>query len=119
MTQSINWPAFIHCEGDDELTYVADWQSWLADKDLSSVYYGQADHLIDSDGQLFALTDQYDGVINPLALGKSLTTTEVADLLRQHFTVTGACCIAKIQPDSIASCLTMLQQDNNESASNG
>lgn len=119
MQPGVNWPAVIHCDGDDELTFVADWQSWLEDKDLSSVYYGQADFLIDSDGQLFALTDQFDGIIKPLALGKSLTIEQVADLLRQHFAVTGACCVAKIQPDSIASCLTMLRLDNNESESNG
>ena len=119
MEQAVNWPAMIHCDGDDELTFVADWQSWLADKDLCSSYYGQADHLIDSDGQVFSLTDQFDGVIKPLALGKTKTIAEVADLLRRHFSVSGACCISKIQPDSIAACMAMLREDQSESELNG
>ncbi len=119
MEQDVNWPAMIHCDGDDELTYVADWQSWLADKDLSSSYYGQTDHLIDSDGKLFSLTNQFDGIIKPLHLEKTKTLAEVADLLRKHFSVSGTCCISKIQPDSIATCLAMLREDQNESDSHG
>ena len=119
LNQAVQWPAIIHCEGDDELTFVADQQSWLSDEDLSSVYYDQADRLIDSEGQLFALTDQVDGVIRPLSLHNNLQISELAELLRKHFSVTGACCLSKIQPDSIASCMAILQDDQSESKSNG
>lgn len=119
MASVIHWPAMIHCEGDDELTYVADMQNWLADNDLSSAYYDQADRLIDSQGQQFVLTDLFDGVIKPLPLNRYLEISEVVSLLRNHFSVTGACCVSKIQADSIASCLAMLCDDQSGSEKNG
>ena len=111
MTLSVSWPAMLKYAGDDELVYVSDANEWLEDSDLSGCHYDESDVLVDSEGRQFALTGLVDGVVTPVVADGRLNSAQVADLLKSHFSVTGACCVSTLQAVSIAEYLEMLHRD--------
>ncbi len=110
MTQSVSWPAFIKYSGDDELLYISDQAEWLSDEDLFTGNFEAADRLIDSHGQLFSLGTAKRRVI-PQSIDERVSKEQVAELLQKHYSVTGACCVAKINLDSLADGMHMLSHD--------
>ena len=111
MSQSVAWPAIIKYSGDDELAYVRDWQQWQADEDLNSGFFESSDRLLDSHGQLFVLSVNAGQPVTPVLTDETITDDQLANWMRNHFAVTGACCVAKISVTSLAECMTILEQD--------
>ena len=112
MNRSVVWPAFIKFSGDDELVYVADHSEWLTDADLSYGTYESSDRLIDSDGQVFSLSDSDGkGKIEPVLIDEGITSVQFVELIQKHFAVSGACCVSKIKLESLSDCMSMLQHD--------
>ena len=110
MDDQIAWPAVISYAGDGELGYVTDRAEWLADADLSAFDYDPADRLVDSHGQVFALSLRGNGHVVPRAPGARLTCEQFADLLRDHFSAVGECCVSKLSLDNIAEGMELLRQ---------
>ena len=111
MHREIIWPAFIRYEGDGELTYIADLGEWESDADLSHFEYEEMDRLIDSQGQVFSLTDRGNSPVVPDYVGETFSAEQVAALVKAHFSVAGACCVAKLDHCSIAECMDMLNRE--------
>ena len=108
---AIRWPVMIKYSGDDELVLVNDQHEWMADDDLSRYPYEATDFLVDSAGHKYSLQAEPAQRVAPRSTGEVVTMEEAIALIRQHFSVSGACCIAKIHAGSVAECLQMLQQD--------
>ena len=111
MTESIQWPAMIKYGGDDELIYIHDQQEWLSDDDLSQFGYAAGDLLVDSTGRAFSLQAQPADRVEPVSTNEEVSPQQATEWIRNHFSVSGACCISKIHANSVAECLQMLQQD--------
>ncbi len=109
---SIHWPAIIKYDGDAELTYVSDRDEWLGDADLSGFDYDPNDCLIDSNGQVFSLCRQVDDLVEPCPVNEILSSEQLVAMLREHFSVTAACCVSKLNPGSISDCMDILKIDH-------
>ncbi|HSH73942.1 MAG TPA: DUF4144 family protein [Methylophilaceae bacterium] len=106
----IHWPAIIHFSGDAELVFILNQSQWLEDQDLHSQHYHTADRLIDSDGNLYALTSRIDGKIVPVADGAQIALIALIDLIRAHASQDGQCCVSKFSADSIREAIAMMEQ---------
>ena len=51
----VSWPAIIHYEGDDELSYVENEHDWLNNEVFHRGLYNQGDQLVDSEGQVYSI----------------------------------------------------------------
>ena len=111
MSQSVTWPAILKYSGDDELAYVEDEQQWITDDDLCGGHFESSDRLLDSRGQLFALASNGGQSVVLALTDETLTDEQLANWLRNHFAVTGACCVAKINVASLSDCMAMLRQN--------
>ena len=103
----IQWPAILKLHGVDELIYLQGHAAWLSDRHLQSMHLTADDYLIDSVGQCFHLTRNGDGGF--MANGEQLNLRQVLQLVRMHVAQDGACCVSKLQADSIAAIIAMLQ----------
>lgn len=108
---SVAWPAIIHYSGDDELVFIGGLAEWLEDDDLSGSAYEVSDRLIDSRGRVFRLVREDQQSDKLLLSDEKVSVQQLTGLLRKHFSVRGACCISKIQSDSLADCMKLLRHD--------
>ncbi len=106
--KQVHWPAFVKYAGDSELTFVSDGQQWRNDADLSCYEYQQDDCMVDSVGAVFTLPKNDGGAIIPLKGENCLSLVEVINLVKEHFSSIGECCVSKIAPRSISEGITML-----------
>ena len=110
MSRTISWPAFIKYAGENELTYITDRLEWETDTDLSASDFEQGDLLIDSSGQAFALNNLNTGLIEANPKNEKFSCADISDLIKNHFSSIGECCVSKLNPGSIEECMRMLGQ---------
>jgi len=110
--QKINWPAFIRYAGDAELGFVSDENEWVNDADLSSFEYADGDFLVDSSGNTFSLGAMKNNQVIPEMEGRQLDCMEATQLIREHLSATGQCCVAKMKPLSLEECMSILEKEN-------
>jgi len=106
---SIDWPAVIKFEGDDELLYVGSGQEWASDANLHACRYSQDDCLVDSSGHKFRLVAAADGVVMPADSGEMISLQSFIRLLRAHAAAAGQCCIEKIMTRSVAEGIALVR----------
>jgi len=97
----VNWPAIIKYSNDPELIYVSDQTEWENDVDLYCFEYDESDCLIDSSGDIYALTKIDNKFINPEANGDSMSLEEILGLVKAHAAQKGSCCVAKLYAPTI------------------
>ncbi|MDX2476385.1 MAG: DUF4144 family protein, partial [Gammaproteobacteria bacterium] len=80
----MNWPGIIKHSGDAELTYVSDQTEWDNNNDLHYFEFDESDCLIDSNGNIFNLTNLENKYEKPEPGGKSMTLDEILGLIKAH-----------------------------------
>lgn len=103
----VAWPSVIKYEGAEELLFVGSERDWLLNPEIVSVQFQAGDLLIDSDGQVYSLAGK-----GPSALqgsSEQLSLEEVLDLVRQHASVCGHCCVSKMGAPSIGAALQLVE----------
>ena len=68
---AIVWPAIIKYAGQAELAYVKNQVEWDADEHLHGFRYEKADVLIDSNGEIYTLSNAVNSSVMPESTGKS------------------------------------------------
>lgn len=97
----ITWPAIVKYSGDAELAYVENQATWDADAHLHGYRYEKTDVLIDSNGQVYALSNAANGSMQPEPAGKFASLEEVVEMVRAHVSQMGSCCVSKFSATSI------------------
>ena len=106
MHTNVAWPSVIKYEDADELLFIGSQQDWLSNPEIGNVRFQGGDVLIDS-----------EGVVYPLAGGRAaalqgsshcLSLDEALDLVRQHASVCGHCCVSKMGAPSIRAALQLV-----------
>lgn len=105
----VNWPGIVKHEGDAELVYVLDQSEWDHSTDLHTFEYEEADHLVDSSGNIFSLTHRIDNHVIPEATGKNMPVNEVLGLVKAHASQAGSCCVAKLYTPSVSDALEIVR----------
>jgi len=105
------WPAYIKYGDAAELVFVSDELEWKVDADLSALRYEQGDFLVDSVGNTFALDEMEDEHVCLTIRQVKLGNTEITQMIRDHFSTLGECCVAKISPRTIEECMRILRVD--------
>lgn len=108
---TIVWPAVIKFCGDDELLFIKDESTWLADDDLSAYAYAEDDVLVDSNSELFCLT--YDVEIKKTvvkAQKKTVSVNQFETWVKNHTAVLDQCCSSKLTLSSINEGLVLVEQ---------
>ena len=98
---AIVWPAIIKYAGQAELAYVQDQAQWDADAHLHGSRYEKTDVLIDSNGEIYMLSNAVNGSVRPESTGKFTELEEVIEMVRAHASQMGSCCISKFSALSI------------------
>ncbi len=98
----ILWPAIIKYEGESELTFVASESEWECDADFHFFSYEEGDVLIDSAGAIFTLDRRIENCIRPKPTGRSFDKNEVLEIIREHFSFIGECCVSKFAINTIS-----------------
>lgn len=99
--QSVEWPAIIKLDGDDELIYVADANAFLTDNFLQQTHFCKQDRLIDCSGKVYHLDN--NSTLTPT--NDLLNLEEVEELLKLHLSNQGTCCVSKFHANSIREAL--------------
>ena len=98
----ITWPAIIKYSGEAELTYVESQAEWNADAHLHGFRYEKADVLIDSNGEIYALSNVVvNDSVRPEPTGKLASLEKVIEMVRAHASQMGSCCVSKFSASSI------------------
>lgn len=105
----IHWPAIIKYSNDDELTFVGSIEEWNKNPELHRFGYALEDVLVDSTGQVFALTDVNNDIVTPRKSGNGLNLDEIINLVRKHASVCGQCCISKINAGNIGNAIQLVE----------
>ncbi|SEQ86469.1 protein structure with unknown function [Amphritea atlantica] len=98
----VRWPAIIKYEGDSELTFVSGLSEWECDADLHFFSYEEGDALIDSEGVIYALDKREADCIKPRATGGSFNKEEILEIIKEHFSAIGECCVSKFSISTIS-----------------
>ncbi len=98
-TLSITWPAVIQIKSDDELIYVKDEQQFLSDTGIQNMLLQAEDRLIDSKGNVYNLSKNIKLEIIPSKT--SISLNEAKELLQNHLSSLGTCCVAKFDAHSV------------------
>jgi hypothetical protein len=101
----ITWPAIIKYSGDAELAYIGTQAEWDADAHLHGFRVEQTDVLIDSNGEIYALSTVVNGTVLPEPTGKLASLEQVVELVRAHASQLGSCCVAKFSASSVREAL--------------
>ena len=96
---SITWPAVIQLKSDDELIFIKDEQQFLSDIDIQSTLLRAEERLIDSKGEVYNLRKNVKLEIIPSKT--SISLNEAKELLQNHLSSLGTCCVAKFDVNSI------------------
>lgn len=110
----INWPAIIKYDGDDELIYVGSDQEWMRDAESHLYNHKDADHLIDSSGDIFRLDHVQGDIRNLPATGKQIALQDFIKLVRIHASSSHRCCIEKIHFRNIAEGISLIASMNED-----
>ncbi|KKC99804.1 DUF4144 family protein [Photobacterium halotolerans] len=105
------WPAVLKYEGDQELSVVADRQTWESDADLHCFGFQPDDVLIDSTGQVFRPLSLRPGETRLEASEKTMRLEDIVELIKAHQSCLGACCAAKVAFDSVAEAIDALSMN--------
>tara|TARA_Y100001956_G_C4062453_1_gene160042 strand:+ start:225 stop:575 length:351 start_codon:yes stop_codon:yes gene_type:complete len=90
----IQWPCLFKLDGDAELMFIAT-QGELT-KELEALIWDNSDHLIDSNGQCFRITQvNEEYAFEPF--GRELTLQMVTELIQEHEFSKAQMCLTKIQ----------------------
>lgn len=111
---TINWPAVIKFDGDDELIYVSSDKQWLNDAESYLYNHKGNDQLIDSSGHIFSLEHINDDIINPQGTGDRITLQDFIKLVRIHASNAHRCCIEKINFRNIAEGIHLVASMNED-----
>ncbi|MDC0611498.1 DUF4144 domain-containing protein [Vibrio sp.] len=93
----ITWPAVLKMEGDSELIFYRNEDEWLKDVTTNGFIFCETDVVIDSNGHEYIVC--HDNQAKPLDLmdhHRVLSLDELSQLVREHFSAAGDCCVAKI-----------------------
>ena len=108
---SIAWPAVIKYSGEDELLFIKDESTWLADDDLSAYVYDVNDMLIDSNGSLYCLNYHVKNrQTHVKALLKVVPIDQFEGWVKNHLALLNQCCSSKLTLLSITDGLALLEQ---------
>lgn len=98
----ILWPAIIKYEGESELTFVDSASEWESDVDLHCFSYEEGDRLVDSTGGMYTLNQSVANCVKPEATGLSFDKDEILEMIKEHFSSIGECCVSKFGIKTIA-----------------
>ena len=110
---TIHWPAIIKQTNDDELVYISDNTEWSNDTDLQTSVYDESDYLLDSTGQVFALTRKLNDSVLAESTGEVKSLLEVLGLVKAHAAQSGSCCVAKLYAPGILEAFNIVKSINN------
>lgn len=102
----IHWPAIIKLSGVDELIFIPTHASLQTHAHLRDIRFHHDDHLYDSAGQEFLINPMKPE--EPIPTGRHITLEKAVQLVRLHATQDGACCIAKLNANSIADAIALV-----------
>jgi len=97
--QSIEWPAIIKLDSDDELIHVANAEQLIDDSALQQIHFREQDKLIDSSGRVYRISK--GNLLTLTITNEWMTLEEIEALLQLHLSNQGTCCVAKFHADSI------------------
>ncbi len=100
------WPCLFKLAGDNELIYLKK-ENELA-KECQSLIWTEADHLIDSNGQRFSVSETSSGTFVYLKQGKPLSLEQITELIQAHAFSQNQLCLTKIKFPSIAEAISAL-----------
>lgn len=97
----ISWPAVIHYQGDDELTFIKSEQAWQLDAELHGYAYSEDDILIDNAGHVAQLIyNKENSMVVIQATRNTKTISEFEALIKKHMSHLNQCCISKLKISS-------------------
>jgi hypothetical protein len=108
----VNWPCIIKHSDDAELVYIGDQSEWDNDADLHYFEYDESDCLIDSSGDIYALTKPGNKYVKPEASGDSMSLVEILGLVKAHAAQKGSCCVAKLYAPTISDAFKIVESLN-------
>jgi hypothetical protein len=90
------WPLIVVHYGDDELSYVHDFDEWRADASMSAHPHEADDYAIDTQGRVYSLGfDSASGRVE-LSVDEDLIARErFSQVIRQHLSAMKQCCVSK------------------------
>ena len=107
MNSHIAWPSVIKYKDTEELLFISSQQDWLTNPEIGNVRFQAGDSLIDSAGLLYPLAGSRDSALQ--GGSQQLLLEEVLDLVREHASVCGHCCVSKMGAPSIAAALQLVE----------
>ncbi len=102
----IKWPALLKLEGDDELCYFDSEQAYV--DETKELILSKDDHLIDSNGYVFAVKPGVENRLGLVAMGKIYTLEDITQLIQNHEFNAAQVCITKIAFSSIEQAIASL-----------
>lgn len=102
----ITWPAVLKLEGDDELIYFDSEQVCM--NEVKQLILSNDDHLIDSQGHVFAVQVGIENQLGLVATGKIYTLDDITQLIQNHEFNAAQVCITKIVFTSIEQAIAAL-----------
>jgi hypothetical protein len=108
---SIAWPVFIKYSGEDELLFIKDESTWLADDDLSAYAYDVNDMLVDSNGVLYCFNYHVKTrQTHVKAQLKVVSIDQFEGWVKNHLALLNQCCSSKLTLLSITDGFDLLEQ---------
>ena len=105
----INWPCIVKHSDDPELLYISSQAVWENVERHHGIEFSESDHLIDSSGNVFALTNSTNNYVSPEANGDSMSLVEILGLVKAHAAQIGSCCVAKLYAPTISDALEIVK----------
>lgn len=90
-----------------ELQYVESASEWLSDTRFVAAKFYPGDELIDSAGDVYSLAGADSGTLQHT--GVTLSADAVLELVKQHASVCGHCCVSKMGASSRAEAIQLVQ----------
>jgi hypothetical protein len=108
---SIVWPVVIKYSGEDELLFVKDELTWLADTDLCAYVYDVSDVLVDANGALYALHYEVETRQTLIeAQQKIVSINQFEAWVKSYLALLNQCCSSKLTLTSIADGFALIEQ---------
>ncbi len=107
----IAWPAVIKYLGDDELLFIKDESTWLADDDLNAYPYDVNDMLVDSNGAVYCF--DYHVKTRQMHVKAQLKVVSIDQFegwVKNHLALLNQCCSSKLTLLSITDGFDLLEQ---------
>jgi len=96
-SKPVQWPAILIQEEQAELVYLTSEQEWQLEQQN---HLEESSRLLDAVGVTYILSPAYTG-LSWLVSNKPLCLSEILDLVREHASILGHCCTAKMGAESI------------------